>query len=374
VTPITAIEAIPLRLPFREEFRIARGSVGDPHQGAPHVYVRVADHEGAEGWGEARPSHRWSYETEESVLTTIRHYLAPALIGRDAWDLRGLHAAMEAQIAPGISIGAPIAKSGIDVAVHDLLARRAGVPLDRFLGGGEQRALALTCMVSVATPDEAARRVAQAWSEGFRGFKVKIGRDPARDLEVLRAARAAAPGAFLWADANQAYDVATAVTQAGRMEALGVDCLEQPVPANDWSGMARVARGSALPIAADESVFSAEDLLQLIRLEACDILVVKVAKMAGLHRARQAIDLARAAGLGILGSGLTESRLGLAAAVHLLAAGGGCRFADLNGPQFLAADPVSGGIDVRPGSVEVPTGPGTGVTLDPERLARYRSR
>src|SRR4051794_2127887 len=106
---------MPLRLPFRETFKISRGSVGSPEEGAPHVYVRVRADDGAEGWGEARPSHRWSYETEESVVTTLRRYLAPVLIGLDPWDLAAVHAAMGRQIAPGISTGAPIAKSAIDM-------------------------------------------------------------------------------------------------------------------------------------------------------------------------------------------------------------------------------------------------------------------
>jgi len=369
---LASVEVHPLRLPFREEFRIARGAVGNPQDGAPHVYVRVTAEDGSEGWGEARPSHRWSYETEESVVSTLRDYLAPTLAGADLWDLRGLHALMDSVIAPGISTGAPVAKCGVDMAVHDLLAKRAGVPLISFLGGGAADHIRLTYIVSVSEVAEAERRAAAAWEQGFRGFKVKVGMDPAKDLEMLRAVRAAAPDAFLWADANQGYDMGTALAQTRKMEPLGVDCLEQPVPANDWTGLRRIARNSPVPIGVDESVFSAADLLQLIKLEACDVFVMKLSKMGGLYRARLATQIAREAGLGILGSGLTETRLGLAAHVHLLAAFGGCAYADLNGPQFLADDPLAGGIEVRPGIAPVPTGPGIGVTLDPDKLARYR--
>jgi muconate cycloisomerase len=369
---IESVEVIPLRLPFREEFRIARGSVGGPEQGAPHVYVRVRADDGQEGWGEARPSHRWSYETEESVVSSVRGYLAPALIGADPWNLRGIHSVMDREIAPGISVGAPVAKSGVDMALHDLLAKSAGVSLARFLGGGDGGSVRLTYLISVDTPEEAARRADAAWREGYRGLKVKIGADPRKDLDMLRAVKEAAPDAYLWADANQAYDGATALTQARKMEALGVDCLEQPIPANDWTGMRRLARESGVPIAADESVFSPADLIQLIKLEACHVLVVKVSKLAGLYPARLAMEIAREAGLGLLGSGLTESRLGFAASVHLYAACGGDLFADLNGPQFLADDPIAGGIEVRNGTVSVPSGPGIGVALDEEKLARFR--
>jgi L-Ala-D/L-Glu epimerase len=369
---LQCIEAIPLRLPFREEFRIARGAVGSPEAGAPHIYVRVTADDGSEGWGEGRPSPRWSYETPESVVSTIRDYMAPVLVGRDPWDLRGLHQAMDGEIAPGISIGAPVAKCAVDMAVHDLLARRAGVPLSRFLGGAGE-SIGLSYIISVSTAEEAETRTARAWAEGFRAFKVKVGADPKRDLEILRTVKQAAPDAFLWADANQGYDTATAAVQARAMEALGVDVLEQPVPANDWTGMARIARDSAIPIAVDEGIFSPSDLVQLIRLEAADTLVVKLSKMAGLYRGTLCTRMAIEAGMGLLGSGLTESRLGLAASIHLMG-GYGVPYADLNGPQFLADDPIAEGSPrIEAGTAYLPVEPGIGVTVDPVKLERFRS-
>src|SRR5262249_18005261 len=161
--------------------------------------------------------------------------------------------------------------------------------------------------VSVATAAEAEARVQHAWAQGYRGFKVKIGMEPERDLEILRAVRDTAPSAYLWADANQAYDAATAGTQSRAMEQIGVDGLEQPLAANDWTGLARLARSTSLPIAVDESVFSPGDLIQLVKLEGVDILVLKLSKMGGLARARLCAQIAREAGLGLLGSGLTES-------------------------------------------------------------------
>jgi muconate cycloisomerase len=368
---LASLEVYPLRFPLQEELRIARGSVANPAVGAPHVYVRVVGENGIEGWGEARPSHRWSYETEESVVTTIRNYLGPALAEADLFDLDGVQRRMDREIAPGISTGAPIAKCGIDIAIHDLLARSVGLPLQAFLGAAREHELALSYLISVGSPEEAAARAQQAWASGYRGFKVKIGMEPSHDLEILRAVRQAAPEGYLWADANQAYDVATATRLARGMEALGADVLEQPVPANDWTGLARLARDTAVPIAVDESVYAPMDLIQLIKLEAIDVLVLKLSKMGGLTRARLCMQIAREAGLGLLGSGLTESRLGLTAAAHLFAAYGGCAFADLNGPQFLADDAVAEGPEMAPGVVRLPTTPGIGVRIDPEKLQGY---
>src|SRR5262249_21174697 len=128
---------------------------------------------------------------------------------------------------------------------------------------------------------------------------------------------------------------------------------------------------SALPVAADESVFSPSDLIQLLKLEALDLLVLKVSKMAGLSGALLAMRMAREAGIGLLGSGLTESRLGFAASAHLYGAFGAVPLADLNGPQFLREDPVERPLRIESGRVFTPAAPGIGVTIDEAKLARF---
>jgi muconate cycloisomerase len=370
---IARIDVYPLRLPMREAFHIARGSVGDPESGAPHVYVQVTADDGRIGWGEARPSHRWSYETEESVVAALERYLAPVLIGRPAWDLHAIHREMDRQLAPGISTGNPIARSALDMALHDLLARAAGVPLAAFLGGRDDPSVSLCRIIAVPDPAEAERRAAAAWTDGYRGLKVKIGHGAALDLDLLRAVRAGAPDAYLWADANQAYDLSAAIALARRLAEVDVDCLEQPLPAHDWTGLRRLRAAAPVPIAADESVFAPADLIQLVRLEALDLLVMKVAKMGGISRALLAGRIAREAGIGLLGSGLTESGVGFAASVHLYGAFDDVRFADLNGPQFLADDPTTNQGPIGRGRASAPPGPGIGVAIDPEKLERFRS-
>ena len=371
---IAEAEVYSLRLPFQEEFRISRGSVGDLEAGAPHIYLRLRGDNGLEGWGEARPSHRWSYETEESVLTTLRGYLLPAAQGlADLWDREALARAMDTEVAPGVSHGMPIAKCALDMAVHDLLAKTAGVPLNRFLGGGSRRRVDLTYLISVTDARAAAEKAAVAWEAGYRGFKVKIGMAPAQDLEILGAVRETCPTAYLWTDANQAYDPATAIAQCRRMEGLDVACYEQPVPANDWTGLRRVTQNTCIPIAADESVFSARDLIQLIRLEALDMLVLKLSKMGGVGPASFCARIAVEAGIPLLGSGLTESRLGLAASAHVYSRFASLLYADLNGPQFLRDDPVRG-VEAAAGSVLLSEAAGIGAGVDEAGLARFRRR
>ena len=368
---IELIDVFPLNLPFLTEFKISRGSVGGPKAGAPHVYIRITADSGLIGWGEARPSPRWSYETFESVVTTIRNYLAPALIGIDAGDLEAVHAVMDREIAPGITVGQPVAKSGIDMALCDLIAKEQGAPLYRYFGAREASGVPLSYLVSVDSPAKAEEVASAAVSQGYQGFKVKIGMEPSLDLELIRAVKNAAPSCFLWADANQAYSVDMAIERSRDMAAIGVDVLEQPVPANDFLGLQELVGKSAVPIAVDESVFALSDLEQLIGLKALDMLVIKVSKMAGLSRARQCIERAMDAGIDLLGSGLTETRLGLAASSHLYSAYAFKYPVDLNGPQFLGDDPISGGVTINRAVVNVSETPGIGVVIDEQKLAEY---
>ena len=368
---IERIDVFPLKLPFLSEFKISRGSVGGPKAGAPHVYLRVTTDDGSVGWGEARPSPRWSYETLESVVTTIGIYLAPALVGVDAEDLGAVHAVMDREIAPGITVGQPVAKSGIDMALHDLAAKRQGAPLYRHFGASRASGVPLSYLVSVDSPAKAEEVTASAVSAGYTGFKVKIGMDPSLDLELIRAVKRVAADCYLWADANQAYPVTVAIERSRDMAKIGVNVLEQPVPANDLLGLRELVAKSAVPIAVDESVFSVGDLDQLIKLKALHMLVIKVSKMAGLSGARKCIERALDAGIELLGSGLTETKLGLAASAHLYSAYSFKYPVDLNGPQFLADDPVRAGVTIDRAVVKLSDGPGIGVDIDEEKLARY---
>lgn len=369
---IASVEAFPVLLPTLREFATSRGVVGS-QAGAPHVFVQVRGSDGATGWGECRPSHRWSDETLESVVTTIRQYLGPALAGQGADDLETLGVLMDRAIAPGLTRGQPIAKAGLEMALQDLSARRLGISLSERWQGPSVPQVRLSFLITTRDPEEAGKLAAAARTEGYTGLDVKIGLDPGRDSEILRAVRAAAPGLFLRVDANQAYQLPAALRVARELERLGADVFEQPLPAAALSDLARLRSLTDLPIALDESVWTPANLIEAIRMQAADYLVVKVTKMGGLGPARLCGQIARAAGWGLLGGGLTDSHLTLAASAQLFGNLGIALPVDLNGPFFLA-DQVASGPKVGPGGlVELPQGPGHGCSVDLEKLAKYRA-
>jgi len=371
---IRSIEVIPLRLPVARALTLFRGTASDPTEGAPHVLVKITDGDGIVGWGEARPSHRWSYETEETVLSTIRNYLAPALVGKEEANLAGLHAAMDTVIAPGTQIGQPIAKSAVDLALHDLLGNQRGLSLSGMLGRAATAPVSLGYVVSAHTIEEAAQQVREGMQKGYHGFKVKAGIHPETDLEMIQEVKRLAGDRPVWVDANQGWDLTTAIRLARAMAGLGVTVIEQPLAAGNVMGYADLVRRSEVPIVLDESISSPRELLLFIRLGAINGLVIKLCRVGGIFWARQMAEMALAADLLLLGSGLTEGRIALQAGAAVFGAFGITVPVDLNGPQFLRDDMVAGPLEFPGQTVPVLERPGIGVAPDPAKLERYRVR
>lgn len=369
---IIQIDVFPLRFPMKQTFRISGGTVGAPSQGAPHVYVRITGDNGITGWGEARPSPRWSYETPETVTAVINHYWKPVLLGQRADDLPHLHRLMGKETAGSQHPGHPIARAAVDTALHDLIARSRQVSLPGLWQSAPSGSLELSYLISTDDPAVAAERARTAKAEGFRGVDVKIGLNPDRDVEILEAVKAEAPGLFFRVDANQAYTLDQALKAARQMGRIGVDVFEQPLPAAQLKAHAELRRKSPVPIALDESIWSPAGLLEAVRSEACDYAVIKLTKLGGLTGAKLCGEIARECGLGLLGGGLTESKLGFTASAHLF------RYleigppVDLNGPFFLQDDAVEGGWPLQGGAVGLNDLPGIGCSVDLSKLELYR--
>ncbi|MCW3818208.1 hypothetical protein ONA91_27530 [Micromonospora sp. DR5-3] len=362
---IDSVETYAVALPTVRSFGVSGGSVAVAGKPSIRVLVKVSA-DGVTGWGEATPIPAWTYETAESIVTTVDRYLAPAILGRPAWDLDGVTAAFDRAVNRGFTIGAPLAKCAVDVALHDLLGRALGVSVGVLWGQRRRESIELGWIVSGQTAGEVADAVAEGHALGYRAFKVKVGlHREAEDAAVVRAVREAAPDAALWVDANQAYTVDAALRMARRLADLDVTAFEQPLPANDVAGLRRLREASPVPVALDESLRHPSDLATFVKLDAVDVAIAKVQRSGGLTLSRRLCALAEDAGVRLMGSGLTDSDLGLAASVHLFAAYGIDTPVDLNGRQFLESSYATGAtVQVRDGVAQVPTGPGLGVDVD----------
>lgn len=361
---VDKIETFAVALPTRRSFGVAGGAVAVA--GRPSIRILVkASADGVHGWGEATPIPAWTYETAESIVTTIDRYLAPAVLGRPAFDLDGVATAFDRAIGRGFSIGAPLAKCAVDVALHDLLGRAAGVPVGVLWGQRRREEVELAWVISGQSAPEVADSVAEGVDAGYGAFKVKVGlHDEDEDAAIVAAVREAAPYSPLWVDANQAYTVGAALRMARRLSGLEVTAFEQPLPANDVAGLKRVRQASPIPVALDESLRHPSDLATFVKLDAVDIAIAKVQRSGGLTLSRRLCQLAEDCGVALMGSGLTDSDLGLAASVHLFAAHHVTGPVDLNGRQFIDSPYAGPTVEVRGGTAQVPTAPGLGVEVD----------
>lgn len=364
---IATIETFPFIYPTVGWFKFLEGPRGKP-AGRASVVVKITADNGVAGWGQSVPSHRWSYETLETVQTTIQNYLAPELIGFDPFDEEAIRSTMDRIIAPSFSTGQPIAKAGVDLALCDLTGRLLGQNTAQRWGRPGRSNVTLSWTVNARTLEEVERVVGEGLARGYRHFNVKVAPDPKFDLELCSLVKHLAPGGFLWADANGGYDEATALEIAPRLADLGVPVLEQPLPAARLTGYRRLKQQGALPILMDEGIVSCVELEEFIKLGLLDGIAVKVARCGGLAEARRQIELVQDAGLMWLGSGLSDPDISLAATLALYGAYDLKLPAALNGPQFLNRSILQQPFEVVNGEVAVPRGVGFGVEVDEAKL------
>ncbi|MCY1200974.1 Chloromuconate cycloisomerase [compost metagenome] len=367
------IERIQARIVDIPTIRPHKFSFGAINRQSP-VIVQLWLANGACGFGEAAtiggPS--WNEESPETILHAIQEYLAPAATGGDARKFCEHFARFEA-----VCKGNMFAKSAVEMALVDAVARSLDAPAWQLLGGKRIQSLPLAW--TLASGDsrldlEEAEKMLQ--SRRHRLFKLKIGaRSPADDVEhVERIARGLDGRATMTVDVNQAWDGNTARRFLPRLVDAGVTLIEQPVAKWNVQALreATQALGDTALVMADESLCSPQDAFQLASRRACHVFSLKVAKHGGLLRTREVAAIADAADIGWYGGTMLETSLGSAASAHVFATLSdrhhGC---ELFGPQLLVDDIVGQPMEVRDFELQLPDGPGFGVDVDAKRLDRY---
>jgi L-alanine-DL-glutamate epimerase-like enolase superfamily enzyme len=359
---IRRIETIPIRVPLRPR-SIIRGSMG-AHSVSPFLLVRVHTDEGLVGLGEVSCTPRWSGEDQVTAAHLIHTYFEPLWIGEDPRNVEALSRKLRLGAA-----GNPFTKAALEMALWDLLGKSAGLPVYRLLGGAVRPSVATKFSVSGVAPDEAADIARRARAQGFTAMKVKVGVGPddVKRVEAVRAATGLIPGV----DANGGWDVVTAMQTVVRMGEIAF--VEQPVAPGDASRMAQVKRSLSVPLVADESLYTAEDALQLIHAQAADVFSIYIGKSGGIANARRIAAIAEAAGIPCtIGSNL-ELGVGSAAMLHVAVSTPAVTWpCDILTPFFYEDDVLQEQLIIRAGIAFAPDKPGLGVELDEEKLKRYR--
>ncbi len=332
----------------------------------PSVLVRLTDEDGVQGWGQSVPVESWTYETPESTESTLRHYLAPAILGADPSDLEDIHARMERAIRPSFSVGQPLCKAGIDLACYDLWGKQAGRPVSDLLGGARKREIKLSWTIQSPTLAGAEKQLEQGRALGYASFNIKVGapQTPAYDLELVRTVMAFAPDGFHWCDANTSYDLDSALAMAPKFADLGLKGFESPLPPNRIRAYQTLKRQGALPILMDEGIISPVEVAEFIALRMFDGIAMKVARCGGLWNATRIARLLQENGLLLFASGLTDPELSMAATAHFFAWAGVDVPAAVNGPQYLVdRGTLDPSFRPRGDRLHLPAGPGLGVKL-----------
>jgi muconate cycloisomerase len=334
------------------------------------VELRLAN--GVTGIGEAATlgGPRWSEESVESIKAAIDTYLSPALIGSPANRFVAARARMDEAAKRNNA-----AKGAIESALFDAVGKTLGVPAVQLLGGVLRESVPVVWTLASGDPgqeiEEAEKKLA---ARLHNTFKVKIGAlAPAADMARLRRLAVALEGrATLIVDANQAWDETTALRYLPVLAEIGVTLAEQPLPAWNIQGMARLRARSTVPLMADECVFSIHDMLDVARAGAADVVSLKLVKHGGLLMMRDVAAVAQAAGIGLYGGCLLESSIGAAAHLQVFAGlrdlAWGCEHF---GPQILTGDLVTEPLLFKDFEIHLPSGPGLGVILDDTQLRRY---
>lgn len=369
---IRSVESIPLRLPFARSFTMAA-----PHQPTRHevevLIVRVMTEDGLVGIGETQAWRRQgSGESLAGLHAKVRDDVAPAVIGRSVLDVAPLLAEVEARLAGSLYV-----QSAVGDALYDVAARTLDIPLFSLLGGRCRSDITVGLAIGITgdTPRmiDAARA---AYERGYRHIRVKIGMDAAADIAGIHALRSHfGDRVVLRADANGGMSYGDALRLLPKLEAYDLDIIEQPLPGWDLDGMAALARAVRIPLSADESLTTPQSLVEISRREAARVIQTKSAKNGGIHSIRRLWQLAETLGIGIFPGNHPSTSVNVAAVAHLATAWPGALLVgdfQTGAEDMLADDIVQERIRVADGRVTVPQGPGLGVQLDEQKLARYR--
>jgi muconate cycloisomerase len=380
--PIAGIELFDVRLPTRREHKWT--GLQEPIGG--YVILKMTDADGLTGWGEAPVLKDWGGEfgryfgeSPGTVRSVVAQYLAPAVTGCAPGDIVELHARMDRALK-----GHPYAKAAIEIAAYDLAGLQLGVPSARLLGGVLRRCIPVTHSIGLIGFEEAEREVAQAAQEGIGTFKIKVGIDPDRDVEMVSRVRdTVGPKVALCVDANQGYATpAEAIRTFRRMARCDLIYFEQPV--EGIARLAEVARAIDAPVMADESAWNAHDVVEIVEKRAAQIVSIYTTKPGGLFRAMEVAAVARAAGIVCNVNGSVETGVGnranivlasIAPAVTLSCVVPVSTPAEAQSGQlagiYYKDDLIAAPMCFLDGAIEVSAGAGMGIAVDEAKVRKY---
>jgi L-alanine-DL-glutamate epimerase-like enolase superfamily enzyme len=351
---ITDIMYERLKVKFNKPFVVAIGVV----EYGETMIVKVTTDEGITGYGEASPFSPVTGETLDSVPVALNLF-KPALLGANPVELEKIHTIMNR-----LTVGNTSAKAGIDIALYDIIGKRMGIPVYKLLGG-YRNSFETDMTVGIGAPEVMAQDALEYVSDGFKIIKVKAGISAADDVRAIKLIReAVGPDIHLRVDANQGWDVNTAIRVMEAYERYGVEAVEQPLVHWDIDGLAYVRAHTRIPIMADESLHSPQDAMKLAKKQAVDVFNIKLMKSAGIYPAMRINAIGESCGIPCMLGCMIETRLGITASASVVAAQKNITEADLDSFVHYNDGVISGGFTLEGSVITMSEKPGLGVDVN----------
>jgi len=345
-----------LKVPLKTPFKTAMRTVTEIED----VVVIIETDTGHTGYGSAPATAVITGDTHGSIIEAISKLISPALLGRDIADLNNLTHRVQHSIVRNFN-----AKAAVEIAIYDLYGQLYNAPLYKLLGGGDN-VITTDITISVDYIDKMVEDTLAAIELGFETLKIKVGKDPALDIERIKAIYAAVnERALIRLDANQGWTPKQTVSVLRALEESGVrlELLEQPVRGDDIEGMKYVTERINTPVMADESSFGPKEAMELIRTRAADIINIKLMKTGGISNAIKIADIAGIYGVSCMIGCMLESSIGVAAAAHVAVAKSSViTKVDLDTPALGKYDPVTSGVLFNNSEIKITDLPGLGIS------------
>lgn len=360
---VTRVSVHQYDIPLHEPFVTALKPIPELER----VLVEVETDAGIVGLGEGAPAYEVTGETQRSTAAVIEDVLAPLLVGENPLDIERARGRMWDLVD-----GSPAAHAAMEIALQDIRGKAAEMPLYRLLGGhAEEPVIDVPKVLSIKAPEEMAADAATAVEEGYEQIKIKVGGEPATDVERVRAIDDAVPDdVSLKADANQGWGDAKTALAALSEIGSAIEVIEQPVDVDNVADLRELRQRVDIPVMADESVESPEDALDLVERGAGDMYNIKLMKTGGISEAIRLDSVAAADQRPTQLGSMVEGGVGTAAGVHFVLSRENVVWNEMVGPFMTETGVTDLAADLPAIAAE---GPGLGVDLDLDALATLRT-
>ena len=342
--------SVPLKTPFKTALRTVY-RVED-------IIVEIHTDTGNIGYGEAPPTGVITGDTKGAIIGALKDHIIKSIIGMDLDNFEDILKKLDKSVLHNNS-----AKAAVDIALYDLYGQLYNSPVYKLLGGHRKEILT-DITISVNDPEEMSRDSLDAVKRGFKTLKIKVGKDPAMDIQRMKAIRQAVGyDVNLRIDANQGWKAKEAVKVLRKMEdeGLNIEFVEQPVIAHDIDGLQYVTNNVSIPVLADESAFSPRDVLTILQNRAADLINIKLMKTGGIYHALKICSIAEVYDVECMVGCMLEAKVSVNAAVHLACAKSIITKIDLDGPVLCSEDPIDGGSIFEEDRITVSETPGFGI-------------